>query len=40
MLGLSLFGFSNLKVLGTLAGGGTFDLIIDVNGYFAPTVSP
>ncbi len=40
MLGLSLSGLSNFAIRGTLAGGGSYDLIIDVNGYFASTVSP
>lgn len=40
ILGLSLVGSSNLAVRGAVAGNGSYDVIVDVNGYFAPTVSP
>jgi hypothetical protein len=40
MLGMSLSGLANFKILGALAGGGSYDLIIDVNGFFAPRISP
>ncbi len=40
LLGLSRYGLSNVKLRGTLTGGGTYHLILDVNGYFAPDVTP
>lgn len=40
MLGLSLAGLHNVWLSGTVTGGGNFHLLVDVNGYFAPSVPP
>jgi hypothetical protein len=40
MLALSLLGQYNVWLSGTVTGGGSYHVLVDVNGYFAPSVSP
>lgn len=40
MLALSLAGLHNVWLSGMVTGSGSYHVLVDVNGYFAPSVSP